>query len=120
MRATFGSMASVAQNSESKVSTAPAEAQSILRETFGLAEFRGEQAKIINHLIAGGDSIALMPTGGRKIAVLSDTIALPPRGRTGDFSPDRIDEKSGGHLAAAWRSCCGAEFKRVRLGKGQN
>ena len=66
MRATLAPMASAAQNSELKGSTAPAEAQSILRETFGLTEFRGEQAKIIAHLIAGGDAIALMPTGGGK------------------------------------------------------
>ena len=38
----------------------------ILRETFGHEGFRGEQAAIIEHVVAGGDAIVLMPTGGGK------------------------------------------------------
>jgi ATP-dependent DNA helicase RecQ len=38
----------------------------ILREVFGYSQFRGEQREIIGHLIAGGDALVLMPTGGGK------------------------------------------------------
>jgi len=33
---------------------------------FGYAAFRGEQQAIVEHLIAGGDALVLMPTGGGK------------------------------------------------------
>ncbi|HEX4570038.1 MAG TPA: DNA helicase RecQ [Dongiaceae bacterium] len=38
----------------------------ILQAVFGHREFRGEQAAITAHVIAGGDAIVLMPTGGGK------------------------------------------------------
>ena len=38
----------------------------ILQTTFGHRAFRGEQAKIIAHVVNGGDAIVLMPTGGGK------------------------------------------------------
>jgi ATP-dependent DNA helicase RecQ len=38
----------------------------ILREVFGYSQFRGAQREIIGHLIAGGDALVLMPTGGGK------------------------------------------------------
>ncbi len=41
-------------------------ALAVLRTTFGYPAFRGPQAEIINHLIAGGDALTLMPTGGGK------------------------------------------------------
>jgi ATP-dependent DNA helicase RecQ len=41
-------------------------ASRILREVFGYAQFRGEQREIVGHLIAGGDALVLMPTGGGK------------------------------------------------------
>ena len=37
-----------------------------LSKVFGYAAFRGPQAEIIDHLIAGGDALVLMPTGGGK------------------------------------------------------
>jgi ATP-dependent DNA helicase RecQ len=37
-----------------------------LRATFGHAEFRGAQAAIVEHIVAGGDALVLMPTGGGK------------------------------------------------------
>jgi ATP-dependent DNA helicase RecQ len=43
-----------------------AEAQHVLEEVFGYARFRPHQADIIETLIAGGDVLALMPTGGGK------------------------------------------------------
>lgn len=41
-------------------------AQEILRTVFGYNEFRGHQAAVIEHLIAGRDALVLMPTGGGK------------------------------------------------------
>ena len=38
----------------------------ILRRVFGYDSFRGPQQEIIEHLIAGGDALVLMPTGGGK------------------------------------------------------
>ncbi|MBM3598674.1 MAG: DNA helicase RecQ [Alphaproteobacteria bacterium] len=38
----------------------------VLSRVFGYTAFRGQQADIIDHLIAGGDSLVLMPTGGGK------------------------------------------------------
>jgi len=39
---------------------------SILKEVFGYGAFRGAQAEIVDHVIAGGDALVLMPTGGGK------------------------------------------------------
>lgn len=41
-------------------------AQTVLKDTFGFHEFRGHQQEIIEHLLAGGDALVLMPTGGGK------------------------------------------------------
>ncbi|MDR3424683.1 MAG: DNA helicase RecQ [Alphaproteobacteria bacterium] len=38
----------------------------ILHRTFGFASFRGQQEEIITHVVAGGDALVLMPTGGGK------------------------------------------------------
>ena len=38
----------------------------ILQNTFGYHSFRGQQAKIIDHICAGKDALVLMPTGGGK------------------------------------------------------
>ncbi len=50
---------------------APAEApahtgRAILREVFGYNQYRGAQEAIIDHVVAGGDALVLMPTGGGK------------------------------------------------------
>jgi ATP-dependent DNA helicase RecQ len=41
-------------------------ALSLLNDVFGYPEFRGPQADIIEQVVAGGDALALMPTGGGK------------------------------------------------------
>ncbi len=38
----------------------------VLREVFGYDRFRGAQAEIIEQVVAGGDALVLMPTGGGK------------------------------------------------------
>lgn len=38
----------------------------LLKRVFGYDAFRGPQAAIIEHLVAGGDCLVLMPTGGGK------------------------------------------------------
>ncbi len=38
----------------------------ILTDTFGYPSFRGDQAAIVDHVVAGGDALVLMPTGGGK------------------------------------------------------
>ena len=42
------------------------EALKLLREVFGYDSFRGEQNEIISRVLAGGDALVLMPTGGGK------------------------------------------------------
>ena len=39
---------------------------SVLERVFGYTEFLGQQEAIIEHTVAGGDSLVLMPTGGGK------------------------------------------------------
>ena len=38
----------------------------ILKEVFGYDSFRGFQREVIEHVVAGGDALVLMPTGGGK------------------------------------------------------
>jgi len=42
------------------------DAVGVLRRVFGYDSFRGAQAEVIGHVIAGGDALVLMPTGGGK------------------------------------------------------
>jgi ATP-dependent DNA helicase RecQ len=46
--------------------TLPDQTLGVLRTTFGHAEFRGPQREIVDHVMAGGDALVLMPTGGGK------------------------------------------------------
>ncbi|MER7932391.1 DNA helicase RecQ [Streptomyces sp. NPDC094471] len=45
---------------------ADSEALATLHRVFGYDAFRGEQEAIIEHVVAGGDAVVLMPTGGGK------------------------------------------------------
>ncbi|HTI87349.1 MAG TPA: DEAD/DEAH box helicase, partial [Alphaproteobacteria bacterium] len=38
----------------------------LLNSVFGLPSLRGDQEKIIRHIVSGGDCLVLMPTGGGK------------------------------------------------------
>src|SRR5512144_1442080 len=54
-------------------------AQYLLKHTFGYDRFRGFQAEVIDHVVAGGDALVLMPTGGGK----SITYQIPALMRPG-------------------------------------
>jgi ATP-dependent DNA helicase RecQ len=43
-----------------------ADSETILHTVFGLPGYRGQQEAVISHVLAGGDAIVLMPTGGGK------------------------------------------------------
>jgi ATP-dependent DNA helicase RecQ len=47
----------------SALSTSP---ERVLQEVFGYPAFRGAQRDIVEHVVAGGDALVLMPTGGGK------------------------------------------------------
>ncbi|UYN85046.1 MAG: DNA helicase RecQ [Microcella sp.] len=57
---------SAAATSLGRVTTTTATAQQVLESVFGYPAFRGEQQAIIDHVVAGGDALVLMPTGGGK------------------------------------------------------
>jgi len=38
----------------------------VLRDTFGYAAFRDAQGEVVDHVVAGGDALVLMPTGSGK------------------------------------------------------
>jgi ATP-dependent DNA helicase RecQ len=42
------------------------EAREVLQRVFGYDSFRGSQQDVIDHVVAGGDALVLMPTGGGK------------------------------------------------------
>ena len=44
----------------------PTDPQTILQEVFGYEAFRGQQQPVVEQVIAGGDALVLMPTGGGK------------------------------------------------------
>ncbi|MEU9633480.1 DNA helicase RecQ [Streptomyces tendae] len=49
-----------------RVRDGDSEALATLHRVFGYDAFRGEQEAIVEHVIAGGDAVVLMPTGGGK------------------------------------------------------
>ncbi len=64
------------------MTTAPDQPLHILKTVFGFPAFRGAQREIVDHVMAGGDALVLMPTGGGKSlcyqlpALLRDGTAL--------------------------------------------
>ncbi|WP_426725588.1 DNA helicase RecQ [Curtobacterium flaccumfaciens] len=58
--------ASAAVPAPAAVSAPRAAALDVLHRVWGYDDFRGEQAAIIDQVVAGGDALVLMPTGGGK------------------------------------------------------
>ena len=78
-----------------------------LHTVFGYDAFRGDQADIVEHVIAGGDAVVLMPTGGGK----SITYQVPALVREGTglvISPlialmhDQVDALRANGVSAAY------------------
>lgn len=90
----------------------------VLQRVFGYTSFRGQQQEIVEHIVAGGDAIVLMPTGGGK----SLCYQVPPAvaGRTDIVvSPlialmkDQVDAlRACGYPAIALHS--GMDFAQIR------
>lgn len=58
--------AAIQTDPSAPVRTETGAAQEVLRRVFGYDSFRGDQAAIVEHVVAGGDALVLMPTGGGK------------------------------------------------------
>jgi ATP-dependent DNA helicase RecQ len=58
----------------------------VLRQVFGFPGFRGQQEPAVNHVVAGGDALVLMPTGGGK-SICYQVPALVRRGTAVIVSP---------------------------------
>lgn len=93
----------------------------LLKSHFGYAQFRPLQAEIISHTLAGGDSLALMPTGGGKSLCYQLPALLFP-GLTLVVSPlialmkDQVDALNANGIAARFinSSLPLAEIDRVQ------
>ena len=90
----------------------------ILQSVFGYTEFRGQQQAIVERLIAGGDALVLMPTGGGK-SLCYQIPALIREGTAIVVSPlialmqDQVDALREAGVAAAYlNSSLSAEDQR--------
>lgn len=94
-----------------------ATARDALRTVFGYDDFRGDQAEIVEQVIAGGDAVVLMPTGGGK----SITYQVPALVREGTglvISPlialmhDQVDALRANGVKAAYLNSTQASDER--------
>ncbi len=93
----------------------------LLLQVFGFRDFRPDQEKVIEHVIAGGDAFVLMPTGGGK-SLCYQLPALVRRGTGIVVSPlislmkDQVDAlRAAGVSAAAYNSSLEAGEARRTL-----
>ncbi|HET8643786.1 MAG TPA: RecQ family ATP-dependent DNA helicase, partial [Pseudonocardiaceae bacterium] len=56
----------VAEPESAAGNAADSAAAAVLRRVFGYGSFRSGQQRVIDHVVAGGDALVLMPTGGGK------------------------------------------------------
>ncbi|BDV29495.1 DNA helicase RecQ [Microbacterium terricola] len=91
--------------------------RTVLKEVFGYDAFRGDQAAIVEHVVAGGDAVVLMPTGGGK----SVTYQVPALVRPGTglvVSPlialmhDQVDALIANGVRAAYLNSTQAPAER--------
>jgi ATP-dependent DNA helicase RecQ len=96
-------------------------ARDLLHRHFGFNAFRGSQEAVIDHLLAGGHALVVMPTGqGKSLCYQAPALALP--GLTLVVSPlialmkDQTDAlRSRGIDAVTINSSLGADQRRERL-----
>ena len=95
-------------------------AREALHTVFGYDEFRGDQAEIVDQVIAGGDAVVLMPTGGGK----SITYQVPALVREGTglvVSPlialmhDQVDALRANGVKAAYLNSTQSPQERAEV-----
>ncbi|MDT0142289.1 DNA helicase RecQ [Microbacterium sp. PRC9] len=97
-----------------------ADAATVLREVYGYDAFRGEQGAIVDHVIAGGDAVVLMPTGGGK-SVCYQVPALARPGTGLVVSPlialmhDQVDALVANGVRAAYLNSTQAPPERAAV-----
>lgn len=97
-----------------------ATAREALHTVFGYDEFRGDQASIVDQVVAGGDAVVLMPTGGGK----SITYQVPALVREGTglvISPlialmhDQVDALRANGVNAAYLNSTQSPQERAEV-----
>ena len=92
----------------------------ILNRVFGYDAFRGAQAEIIDHVVAGGDALVLMPTGGGK-SLCYQIPALVREGTGVVISPlialmqDQVDALAANGVRAAFLNSTQSVDDRQRV-----
>ena len=57
-----------------------------LHDTFGFHEFRGRQAEVIDRVMAGAHTLAVMPTGaGKSLTYQLTTTVIPGSSKAGSW-----------------------------------
>lgn len=91
-----------------------------LKTVYGYDAFRGDQEQIVEHVIAGGDAVVLMPTGGGK-SVCYQVPALVREGTGLVVSPlialmhDQVDALVANGVRAAYLNSTQAPDERARV-----
>lgn len=97
-----------------------ADPRAVLKEVFGYDAFRGDQDDIVQHVVAGGDAVVLMPTGGGK----SITYQVPALVRPGTglvISPlialmhDQVDALVANGVRAAYLNSTQSAPERAEI-----
>jgi ATP-dependent DNA helicase RecQ len=97
-----------------------AEPLEVLHEVYGYDEFRGDQAAIVAQVVAGGDAVVLMPTGGGK-SVTYQVPALVREGTGLVVSPlialmhDQVNALTANGVRAAYLNSTQAPAERAAV-----